>query len=100
MDKNRMLLLWVAGGAGVILLYSAVKGKSPTNILETYSGKASPVPAAAPTDSTPMAPGAGTIVGGPIASSFVTDANGLSVDVPPVYASNPDLFIPPVNSNG
>lgn len=91
--NNRMLLLWLATGAGVVLLYAAIKDKSPTAILTGYakgdSGKSSSGDVTLPVQPTIPVPG------GPIGAQFATDANGFTHDVPPLYAGNPDLFVPP-----
>jgi len=89
--NNRMLLLWLAVGAGVVLLYAAIKDKSPTGIVTGYFDN----PAPNPTPDAPSTPPTGTGGGGGVRAEFRTDANGFIHDVPPTYAGNPSLFIPP-----
>lgn len=50
------LLIWLAGGAGTFLLYSAVSDKTPLSLLQSYLGGGTP---------TPFATAAGASSGGP-----------------------------------
>lgn len=93
-DKNRLLLLWVAAGAGMILLYSAYKGKSPLSVVEHYSDEKKPVTDLGPSISVPDLPGQTTV------SQFTTDSNGFTVDIPPAYQGTPGTFIPSPYDNG
>lgn len=96
MDKNRAMLLWFAGAAGIVLLYAAYKGKSPSSIVSTYSD-AKP---ATPSSGNP--PGNATIspIGTPgtVVPQFTTDANGNMVDIPAAYQSEPQFYIPSANT--
>lgn len=40
--KGKGLLLWVAGFAGVLLLYSAYKGENPLTLIESYGNDPTP----------------------------------------------------------
>lgn len=101
MDKNRMLLLWIAAGAGVILLYSAYKGKSPTSLVSNYADGTTPV-ADLGTNSTalPTTPGDKVSASFSGDTGFTTDVNGFTVDVPSAYSDSPSTFIPSPYSNG
>lgn len=100
MDKNRAILLWVAGAAGVILLVAAFKGKSPSDILSAYAD--TPKPKAKGDGNTADEVGNGATDDGGIATSvangaqFAATANGGLEDIPSVYAQNPSLFVPSV----
>jgi len=89
--NNRMLLLWLATGAGVILLYAAIKDKSPTSVLTGYAKGGTDTGNDTALPNQPTIP----VPGGPVQAQFTTDANGFTHDVPPTYAGNPDLFVPP-----
>ena len=96
-----MIILWIAAGAGVILLYSAYKGKSPTSVLGHYASEKKDN-GTVPNLGTNV-PSIPTDPGGPaISASFTTDSNGLTVDLPSAYQSSPSTFIPSLfdGSNG
>ena len=106
-SNQKTLLLWLAGGAGVVLIYAAIKNISPKKIvLDGLSG--STIYA---TDKTPVAnmssSDAGNTSAAPVLTSatlpalpdagapYVYDANGYMVQVPSVYGTGA-TYIPPV----
>lgn len=99
MDKNRAFLLWIAIAGGGFLLYSAYKGKSPTETLTAYANNGT----AGKTDSGPSVT-APTVAGSDhVSSSFTSDSNGYTVEIPPAYKNSPGTFIPSaswLNNNG
>lgn len=44
MANSKGILVWIAGGAGVFLLYSAVSNKTPSSLLLSYLGGGTPTP--------------------------------------------------------
>lgn len=76
-DKTRMFLLFLAAGAGVLLLYSAYKDKSPTSLLSNYAGTSgsTPVPSHNPNSGPPQHGG----------SNFRSNHHGMISDVPSGY---------------
>lgn len=120
-DTAKETLVWVAGGAGVLLIYSAYKGRNPVDTLRSYLGGS-----AAPTGTTSgagvtsstgrstassqlgAAPATDTSVGAPpsdvtgasvlsdsLGGSHVYDANGLIIgNLPDAYNNSPGTFIP------
>lgn len=93
-DRTQGIVLWVAGFAGVLLIYSAYKGQHPLEVINSGiapipSGAASPVGDSSVTTQTDSA--------SPLTASggFVYDANGNVVsDVPSIYAKNPASYVP------
>jgi hypothetical protein len=53
MDTSKSLVVWIAGFAGVMLMYSAYKGKAPVALLSSTVGNA----AAANPPAGPASPG-------------------------------------------
>ncbi|MHB1357044.1 MAG: hypothetical protein ACYCZF_13835 [Anaerolineae bacterium] len=106
-DSQKTLILWLAGGAGVVLLYSAYKNKNVvTTLADTLSnpsGVFAPGVAVQPSAATgntsgitynepvPALPDAG--------KKYVFDKNGFMVQVPDAYQNNTAAFIPaPLNT--
>lgn len=63
MDTSRQVIIWTAGAAGVMLIYSAYKNQSPLTELKSWLGKGT-APAAGQPSSAPGAdPGTATNTG-------------------------------------
>lgn len=64
MANSNGLVLWIAGGAGVLLLYSAVKNKTPQSVLMSSLGNGTVQPIVAPSVTTGGSTGNGSAGGG------------------------------------
>lgn len=87
MDRSKGILLWVAGFAGVLLLYAAYKDKSPLSILTNYAGNVD----GGQTDSVTRAATVAAVPITPNVQYQYTDAG--TVDIPSTYAQSPETFI-------
>lgn len=90
MTSGKTLVLWSLGGAGVLLLYSAVQNKHPIEALggiyKSKTGDASTLPTSGSFPAVPPLPEVG--------KRFVVDKNGYEVQVPDEYQTNPNSWIP------
>lgn len=107
------LVLWVLGGTGIILLYSAYKGQNPlTTVQNSLASEPTSAPNAHDTTNTtvagterygstvydPAAAGSYSIVSDVNGMSYVYDADGTMMGaVPAAYAGNPHSYIPPAS---
>lgn len=100
--NSKNLILWVSGFAGVLLIYSAYKGKHPLAVVQSSLDAANAAPvkaskgaATAPSGPTPTDHGPNSAY----AVSYVYDANGNMIGgVPDVYSANPASYIPTRNA--
>lgn len=95
--KNKEILLWVAGFAGVLLLVAAYKNKSVISILGQFGGTGTGKATAAGDGVTVIAPASGGQYPGLVGSTF--DANGLATDVPDAYSFSPGTYVPSQTGN-
>lgn len=89
-SMQKTLLLWLAGGAGVVLLYAAVKNKHPRDIMNNVMGNGFFTAPNSPAVSNYVPPLPG------LNQPTVIDSNGYSVGVPPIYG-NGATYIPPAS---
>lgn len=99
MDKNEGIVLWIAGGAGVILIYSAFKNKSVTSVFTDYTTGGSAKTTAAggsAEDHDTGNPAASPTAGGQFSNNgYVYDANGSVVgSIPDAYSGSPGTYRP------
>lgn len=100
MDRSRGIILWVAGFAGVLLIYSAYKDKHPLTVLNSGisgatvpSGAASAQPSSSSSATAPDTATATPLTTG--SDGYVYDANGNVVSqIPSVYAGNSQSYVP------
>lgn len=114
MDETRGMLLWIAGAAGIILIYAAYKGTSPTHVLSGFTGTGATSGGGTGTGS---GSGSGSQWGDSGGSAswgtdpgnsetpspnpwqgYTMDANGNQVEIPAAYRYSPGSYIPPVSS--
>ena len=89
MDNSKGILVWVAGFAGVLLLYGAYKDKNPLAMVTAYTA---PPPVAAPTTASSSA----TTTVDTVSGGYTYDRNGnVTGTVPPQYANSAPTYIPP-----
>lgn len=105
MDGTDGMVLWVLAGAGVTLIYSAIKHKSPLSVLTNHLAAPSNSSPSSSSDAGTTAP-TGTVapasegkpysVGkAPDGTMYVYDGNGSPISVLPAnYASSPSTYIP------
>lgn len=108
MDNAKSIVLWIAGFAGVVLIYSAYKDEHPTDII---TGALGGTPTGAPKLSTVPAPVGGGAGPPMVAASYdvpliagndgyTYDANGNMVGtIPAVYSHSPATYIPSRSTN-
>lgn len=99
---NKSFVAWLMAGAGVVLIYCAVKNISPASLLASYFTGSEPTPftelqASSETVSAPavsltsMPDGNGSKVG----DGLYIDKNGSTDAVPAAYRSTPQAYIGP-----
>jgi len=101
-DRDKAIILWIAGFAGVVLLYSAYKGRTPiTTITGSLSANDSSAGAGGSSGSSGGVATGGTALASPSTAltanpdGYVYDGNGNVVgDIPPAYSANPASYIP------
>lgn len=98
MEKGtqKVLITWIAGGAGVVLLYAALKNKSPKDIVINTLTKSGGIYGTGITPAInqpvnnlieiPPLPDSGSIT--------VLDRHGYSRQVPDAYKGSPHSYIP------
>lgn len=95
------LIIWLLGGAGTFLLYSAISNQKPQDVLTKYLGSTSKTPGAISTWKSPTvvaatggatgkgssaAPGAGNNGGGGGRGAVAIDGNGNVGTIPVIQA--------------
>lgn len=104
---SRNVILWVAGFAGLMLLYSAYKNEKPLAILMGQKVDSHGDPTGTVGNAWKNLPGnKGAIGEGPVDPGPVTsfgglpvgpvsyDQNGNTIEVPPMYSSSPATYRP------
>ncbi len=99
-DSQKTLLLWIAGGAGIILIYAAWKDKVTkqdlsgliADSLNNPGGVFAPKKEAA-ADPAKIGSGIPPLPG--LGSVTVLDRNGYLREVPPAYMGSKAAYIPP-----
>ncbi len=100
-SSQKALLLWLTGGAGVVLLYAALKNKKAKDILSASmssgpltTGAGSTAPANSSTSAPAPVPAVPPLPD--IGQPSVVDKNGFTVGVPSAYGNGAG-YIPPEN---
>lgn len=93
MNRNAFVL-WIMAGAGVFLVYAAIKNVSPTSLISSYAtGKKANTTLVSTTTGTSAVSLASTPVV-PDSSNLVVAPNGTTT-TPVAYASTPGTYIAP-----
>lgn len=103
MDGTDGMVLWVLGGVGVTLIYSAIKHKSPLSVLTNHLSGSSATDAGTADATASAAPASYTSSGVPYSvgmapdgTQYVYDGNGNPLSVLPAnYSNSPSTYIPP-----
>lgn len=92
MAPDKQLVLWIAGAAGVLLLYSAYKEKSPLAVIQDYTSSDAAIK---PSTTATAGHSTSSVATTDLATGLVYDVNGVAVgSVPTAYAGSPGTYIP------
>lgn len=108
MDSTEGMILWVLGGAGITLMYSAFKHRSPLSVLTSHVSP-TPTKSASGSDTgaavSPTVPVSYSSTGAPYSvhtdagTQYVYDGNGNPTTVLPAdYGATPATYIPPAGT--